>query len=65
MKENKVSHIRIDFSSDIVGMKVGDCLLEIIAQNIANNIGSLDNLKSTADLSMIELNINIMMWIDA
>ena len=29
------------------------------------NIGSLGNLKSTAGLSMIELNINVMMWIGA
>ena len=63
MKENKPSHIRIAFSSDIVGMKVWDYLLEIIAQNVANDIGSLGNLKSTAGLSMIELNINVMMWI--
>ena len=65
MKDNKLSHIGIAFSSDIVGMKVLDCLIEIIAQNIANNIESFGNLKSTAGLSMIELNINIMMWIDA
>ena len=65
MKEHKLSHIGIVFSSGIVGMKVWDCLLEIIAQNVANNIGSLGNLKSTAGLSMIELNINIMMWIGA
>ena len=54
MKENKLSHI--------VGMKVWDYLLEIIAQNIANNIGNLGILKPTADLSMIELSINIMTW---
>ena len=65
MQENKLSHIRIVFSSDIIRMKVWDCLLEIIAQNVVNNIGSLDNLKSTTGLSMIELNINVMMWIDA
>ena len=34
MKENKLSHIGIAFSSNIVGTKVWDCLLEIIAQNI-------------------------------
>ena len=65
MKENKLSHIGIAFSSDIVGMKVWDYLLEIIIQNVANNIGSLDNLKSTIGLSLIKLNINIMMWIGA
>ena len=65
MKENKLSHIGIIISSDIVGTKVSDCLLEIIAQNVVNNIGSLGNLKSIAGLSMIELKINVMMWIDA
>ena len=65
MKENKLSHLGFTFSSDIVGMKVWDYLLEIIVQNVANNIGSLDNLKSTVGLSLIKLNINIMMWIGA
>ena len=65
MKENKLSHIGIIVSSDIVGTEIWDCQLEIIAQNVMNNIGSLGNLKSTTGLSMIELNINVMMWIDA
>ena len=65
MKESKLNHIGIILSSDIIGMKVQNCLLKIIAQNVTNNIASLGNLKSTAGLSMIKLNINIMMWIGA
>ena len=64
MKESKLNHIGIVLSSDIVGMKVGNCLLEIIVQSAVNNIGSLGNLKPTAGLSMLEMSV-IIIWIGA
>ena len=64
MKESKLNHIGIVLSSDVVGMKVRNCLLEIIAQSEVNNIESLGNVKPTAGLSMLELSI-IIIWIGA
>ena len=65
MKVNELNHIGIILSSDIVEMKVSNCLLEMIAQSAVSNIGSLGNLKPTVDLSMLEMSIIIIIWIGA
>ena len=65
MKESKLNHIGIVLSSDIARMKVSNYLLEIIAQSVVSNIGSLGSLKPTADLSMLEMStIIIIIWVD-
>ena len=63
MKENKLNHIEIVLSSDIIGMKVWNCLLEIITHSVVNNIGRLGNLKPTTGLSMLKMSIIIIISI--
>ena len=65
MKESKLNHIVIILSLDIIGMKVWNYLLEIIAQSAVSNIESLGNLKPTVGLSMLEMSIIIVIWIGA
>ena len=64
-EKSKLNHIGIVLSLKIAGMKVWNCLPEIIAQSVLNNIGSLGNLKPTVGLSMLELSIIMIIWIAA